>query len=973
MKFSKTSKKALKKFNFLYSILSKIIYIKMKKYWILLLCPLLLSLFSFKDNPEIKYKRLSERVILRLTDGAKYQPGILNIKFKQTNNNVTLNSAGSTSVDHVISQYAPVKIFKPFPLKKDISKRLPGDDDLDKFVTIKYEGNIDPTDLAEEVLKNNYDILEWAEPEFVYDALFIPNDPEVANQYHIGRINSYQAWDLTKGDTNVVIGIVDSGSDLDHPDLGANIRYNYADPIDGIDNDGNGYIDDFKGWDFYYGDNDPNIMGGSDHGSHVSGCASQVANNSVHGAGPGFKCKLRITKHAPDVPDNLIYNSNAGIVYQYQNGAKVINCSFGGAGYSSATQNIINDAWTAGVVIVASAGNDGANVPRYPGSYDNVVSVAASNSTDIKASFSNYHSTVDITAPGQSILSTVYDNNYTVYDGTSMSSPITAGVVGLIRSKYPSWTNTQVVQRLLLGVDSIYNLNPAYIGLLGTGRVNAFKCVSDYPILSLISRTASDSLYGNNDKVFEVNEPVTISITYKNTWLTGSNVSLRLFTSDPDVEFIQDSVYAGTINAYTTYTTDLNNTFRVKAKSTCPFDKVVTFSLRTSSNAYVDNNAASFTVTFRQGWATHTLNNLKLSMTKDGAVGKKTQAYGSGLSIPGYTGNQILEGGLMIGISNTKVSDDCRRGTAPATFSDSDFAAINSYSMLKPGILSGEDGKGYFNDDGAGSNKIGVTVRAESFAWNTANDANYIILRYTVKNTSGASIINMYTALYMYATPNGQNTNNITALDTLNKLGYTYNSTVTNPYIGVSIISNHNLNFKAMNAGEVLTGFTTQEKWDAMSGGIVSGYQGPGINCFVISAGPLNLNNNDSVTIGFAVVKGNDLAELRINSNNAKNRYGVIGIQQVSAEIPLVYSLSQNYPNPFNPSTLINFTVPKEDFIEIKLFDITGKEIRTFYDGKLGPGSYKIDFNAEGLASGVYFYRMSSSVFSDVKKMVILK
>jgi subtilisin family serine protease len=946
----------------------------MKKYWLLLLCPLLLSFFSFRDTPDLKYKRLSDRVILRTSDGAKYQPGIINIKFKQENNNVSLRSTGNSRIDAVISQYEITKVFKPFPLKADVSKRLPGDEDLNRFVTIKYDGKIDPTELANEVIENNRDLLEWAEPEFVYEALFIPNDPEVANQYHIGRINSYQAWDITQGDTSVVIGIVDSGSDLDHPDLSSNIRYNYADPVDGIDNDGNGYLDDFMGWDFYYGDNDPNIMGGgSDHGSHVSGCASQVANNNTHGAGPGFKCKLRITKHAPDVPDNLIYNSNSGIVYQYQNGAKVINCSFGGASYSAATQNIINDAWTAGVVIVASAGNDGQNVPRYPASYDNVVNVAASNSTDLKASFSNYHSTVDITAPGENILSTVYNNSYTQFNGTSMSSPITAGVVGLIRSRYPSWTNAQVVDRLVLGVDSIYNLNPAYIGMLGTGRVNAFKCVSDLPIVSLISRTSSDSLYGNNDGVYDINEVVTIKMTYKNIWLAGNNVSLRLVSTDPDVEIVQDSVFAGNLAAYNTYTTAISNTFRVKAKTTCPFDKVVTFSLRTSNNAYVNNATANFNVTFRQGWATHTANNMKLSLTKDGAVGKKTQAYGSGLTIPTYTGNQMLEGGLMIGVSNTKVSDDCRRGNTPATFSDSDFTAINSYSMQFPGVLSNEDGKGYFNDNGAGSNKIGVTVRSESFAWTSPADANYIILRYTIKNTSGANITNMYSALYMYATPNGLNSNNITALDTANKLGYTFNNSNNNPYIGVRLLTDQTLNFKAMNASEVLTGFTTQEKWDAMSGGIVSGYQGPGINCFVISGGPINLNNNDSMVVGFAVVKGNDLAELRTNSNTAKNRFGVIGIQQVSSNVPEKFSLFQNYPNPFNPSTTIKFDIPKEDIVKLRMFDILGKEVAIIYNGKLGAGTYKLEFDASEISSGVYFYRIETGEFSDVKKMVILK
>ncbi|NOS84410.1 MAG: T9SS type A sorting domain-containing protein, partial [Ignavibacteria bacterium] len=349
-----------------------------------------------------------------------------------------------------------------------------------------------------------------------------------------------------------------------------------------------------------------------------------------------------------------------------------------------------------------------------------------------------------------------------------------------------------------------------------------------------------------------------------------------------------------------------------------------------------------------------------------------TQPYGSGLTIPTYTGNQLLESGLMIGINNTKVSDNCRRGNSPATSSDTDFTALNSYTLQAPGIFSNEDGKGYFNDNGAGSNKIGVTIRAESYAWNSTPDANYIILRYTIKNTSGAAISNMYSAVYVYFTPNGVNSGINTALDTLNKLGYSYNSSNTNPYLGVSLLSGQNLNFKAILANEVLNGFTTQEKWDAMSNGIVNGSIGPGINCFVISAGPLNLNNNDSVVVGFAVVKGNDLNELRANNNTAKNRFNVIGIEPISNIIPQKFALYQNYPNPFNPSTTIKFDLPRNDFVKIKIFDIIGREVDMF-SSELGAGSYKYEFNATNLSSGVYFYKLESNFYTDVKRMILIK
>ncbi|MCI0472522.1 MAG: S8 family peptidase [Ignavibacteria bacterium] len=450
-----------------------------------------LSFFGFNDVYTPKYKMMNDIVIKR-SDGALYQKGKVNIKFKSDIYNFTAASFGVSKLDNLLSSYGVNKIEQLFPLKQDPSKRMTGDDVLAKMFQINYSSDTDPTDLSAIIFEQNKDILDYAEPEFVYVSDFTPNDPYIGSQYHINfRISAYNAWNVTQGDTSVVIGIVDSGSDLDHPDLAANIKYNYLEiPNNSIDDDANGYVDDWRGWDFAGADyqnlsqdNDPNIYGSNcEHGSHVSGCASEVTNNGIGGAGIGFKCKLLISKHGADNDYtgsgySYIYNSNNGIVYCYQNGAKVINCSFGGSSYSSQTQLVITYAWLAGTVVCASAGNEGQNVPRYPASYQYAVSVASTTSSDLKSWFSNYHSTVDVCAPGSGIYSTLWNNGYASFDGTSMSAPIAAGTVALIWAKYPSYTPDQIVNRLVTGVDSIYNLNPSYVGLLGSGRINAYKSV----------------------------------------------------------------------------------------------------------------------------------------------------------------------------------------------------------------------------------------------------------------------------------------------------------------------------------------------------------------------------------------------------------------------------------------------------------------------------------------------------------------
>jgi len=449
-------------------------------------------LLSFKSTNESAYEKMNEKVFKRVSDGALIYQGVINIKFKNDYSLPNLKTTGIASIDNILSKYDVNKISQKHPLKKDLSKRKIGDEALAKIYEIDYSSDTKPDIIAEEIIKDNKDVLDWAEPEYVYTFDFTPNDPYIASQWFLSKISAYAGWDLSQGDTSVVIGMVDSGSDLDHPDLAANIKYNYAEnPTNGLDDDENGYIDDWRGWDFaganYLSlseDNDPNITTVyCEHGSHTSGCASAVTNNGLGVAGPGFKCKLLISKHGADNDNtgggsSYVYRTDMGLAYCYQNGAKVINCSFGGTSYSSYTQLLVNNAWANGTVIVASAGNDGQNVPRYPASYDNVVSVASTNSSDHRSYFSNYHSTVDVCAPGENIYETLWNNTYAYMDGTSMSAPITSGTVALIRSKFPNLTCDEVVTKLKLGVDSIYNLNPSYVGLLGTGRINVQKCLT---------------------------------------------------------------------------------------------------------------------------------------------------------------------------------------------------------------------------------------------------------------------------------------------------------------------------------------------------------------------------------------------------------------------------------------------------------------------------------------------------------------
>jgi hypothetical protein len=942
---------------------------------ILLICIVSLSFFCFNGKGE--YTILDNGKVIKRGPGVLYQTGMINLKFRFDKSDFTKTSFNESKLDELLSKYSVTMIKQEHPLKANKSMRKIGDEELAKVFSVKYSSDIDPYELAEKVKYQNPDLIDWAEPSFVYECDYVPNDPLISSQWHISKINAFQAWDICKGDTTITIGIVDSGTQFDHPDLAANLKIRYSDPVNGIDDDGNGYIDDWRGWDFYYNDNDPSIMpNGNTHGSHVSGCASQVTDNGVHGAGIGFKTKVLLTKHTDDTnPESYLYYTDNGITYQYQNGAKVINCSYGSSSFSSYTQLIVNNAWANGTIICASAGNDGLNAPRYPASYDHVISVAATNSSDVKSSFSNYHTTVKISSPGESILSTVYPSSYASWDGTSMASPIVAGTVALMRAKYTSYTPQQIVDKLLSGVDSIYNLNPAYVGLLGSGRVNAFKCLSDLPIVKINAFAHNDSIYGNNDKIYEAGEIIPIKIDFKNTYIAGSNVSLRLTTSDTTVEIVQDSVYIGDVAAYGTFSTSWNNTFKVKAKSSCAFDKSVTFKVSGSATCYTDNSANTMSITFRQGYAKHDANNIKITLTRDGAIGKKAQSYGTGLQLGASTVNQIYESGLMIGVSDTKVSDVSRRGVAPANISDTDFVGLKAYTLTKPGIISAQDGNGKFNDDGAASNKIGVEVEQNSYEFTGPNDSNYIIFKYTIKNTNPTAISNLYAGIFSFFAPNAIfNSGNITRYYAASKLGYTYNTSTPNPYLGVALLTEDATNFKAMTSTDILNGFTTAEKWASLSGGIVNDSIGPGGNSFTLAAGPFNLAAGQQINVGFALIAGSSLNDLINKANIAKSKYtSSISVRNISTEVPSKFELMQNYPNPFNPSTTIKFALPKSEFVKIRVYDMLGKEVATLVNEQLQAGYFEYTFNASNLSSGLYFYKIDAGYYTDIKKMVLIK
>lgn len=323
--------------------------------------------------------------------------------------------------------------------------------------------------------------VDYVEPDTLVSADFVSDDPELAKQWAHEVVHSAEAWDLNRGSTDVVVAILDSGVDYTHPDLAANLWKNPEEIADnGIDDDGDGYVDDVFGWNFVADNNQPQADDKSTHGTHVAGTVGAVGDNGVGISGHSPRVKLMALKFLGSNGSGYKSDAIRGIDYAIRHGAKIINNSWGSSERSQALADAIERARVAGILFVAAAGNSGLSNDRfahYPSNYphDNIVRVAASDKGDKLASFSNYGTkSVDLASPGVGIYSTRNGNRYQNLSGTSMATPLVSGVLATMLAERPDLSYAQQIGALLASVDAI----PALKGKVITGgRVNAFQAL----------------------------------------------------------------------------------------------------------------------------------------------------------------------------------------------------------------------------------------------------------------------------------------------------------------------------------------------------------------------------------------------------------------------------------------------------------------------------------------------------------------
>lgn len=648
-------------------------------------------------------------------------------------------------------------------------------------------------------------VVEYAERKVIHELFYLPNDPladtSLTNgQWYLDQVSAYEAWDLQQGADSIVIAVIDAGQTR-HPDLYPNIAFNTNDPIDGVDNDGDGYLDNFEGWDLSgssvgsIGDNDPFV--GDAHGLWVAGVSSASYDNGIGLAGVSGKCRLLPVKAAPDDSLGYIFEGYEAIVYAVDQGAQIINCSWGSPGMSKFGKDVIEYATiTRSRAVIAAAGNSQSQAKFYPAAFDLTISVASSSFEDTLFTGANglngttYDQTVDITAPGFLISTTRKGAGYgSFFTGTSFAAPIVAGAVANTLAAMDSLTPFQAAQRVRLTSDRIDSLNPqGYKDLMGLGRVNMLKALTDprKPSIRKLSYTATNQ---NGFTTLLPGDTVTVNLT----WINDLHPSTEELALTAELSLLNTVFITQLSGSHTPGRIQMNEQFsdeliRFVVSDYTPEDYVLTFRLayQDSSVAYRDVDFLSIRV--NPTWISTDVNALKTTITSLGSLGYSDfpdNQQGESIRYDGGT-ERIYEAGILFSSSLTQVSD----GIRTLNTRDKDFVSLTSVYIDPSDTRADQVVKSVFSDAGT-LLPIGLTVQQEVFGWSRIKRRQFLILQYIIENNSQTDISGLYTSMFMdWDLTNGLLNLNGANYDAQNRFAFTEDLTSgTDLHHGLAVLS----------------------------------------------------------------------------------------------------------------------------------------------------------------------------------------
>jgi serine protease len=901
-------------------------------------------------------------------------PGRLVLKLKP--------GATPTAVLSAISTLGATSLSQKFPHATPPNPEIRGSVDLGAIYQIQVPT---PANLAKaRAVLLGTGAVEYVEPLYIREPLYQPNDPLADStnyaQYYLRLIKAYGAWDITKGDTTMVIGITDTGMRPTHEDLVHQIKYNYADPINGVDDDKDGYIDNFRGWDMANGNNDPTYNDdNATHGSQVAGVAAAQTDNGKGVAGVGFRCKfLPIQVFAGTATG--IFAGYEGVAYAADHGCKVINMSWGGAGgYSRMEQDVCTYATVnKDAVLVAAAGNTNAELTFYPASYDHVLSVAATDGGDAKADFATYSRNVGIAAPGAEmrvVNGLNADNGYWVSTGSSVATPQVAGAAALVRVRFPQLNAEQVQAQLRQSADTaIYSLpaNAAYRGKLGSGRLNVARAVA--AVQQREARIVASTFAPARPAGYAPGDTVQLTIGVRNLLLPVANLTVTVTSLSPYLTVRRDSFAAGAL-ATLGETANAAQPFRLAVAASVPYNTQATLRYRlTADGGYQTDQFV--TVLLHPDFVQLDAGDLVASITSRGNLAYDESYDQGGLGVSYRASGPLLsEGGLLLATTPTRVADRLRamQGMARQSF----YSQVPIRKLL-PGPRADQEAYSVFSDSLPSTTQprsVGVRVRQRGLSWAVpAGRRDFIILEYSITNVTADTLKPLYAGVFTDWDLPGESTRNVARYDSVQRIGYSYDPLAPRVYAGVQVLGTepagvYSIDNNAPASAPVYLkdGFSPAEKYLALSDGFTKAHRDAGTEpkgadvSQVLSTEVTRLAPGDSVTVAFAVLAAPTLAKLQAAAQAATAAYfptkplGTTPTKKLDIQV---------YPNPSRGQVQVLLPVSFGP-ATAQVLDALGREVSRQSLGAAGG-----ELQLSKLAPGLYTLRITGASGSAVRQLV---
>lgn len=865
-------------------------------------------------------------------------------------------------LENIFAQLQVVRVSKKFPhlnppqlsRAQAVSKT-----DLSLIYSIEYSARISPMKAAEWV--NQTGVVQYAEPAYIAQVLGKPNDALINNQWHLEIINAFSAWDITTGSGNKKIAIIDTGVDWDHPDLADAISLNLEDPIDGLDNDDNGFIDDFRGWNFYDNNNDPDELSWS-HGTHVAGLAGAIANNAEGVAGSSYSAKIIAIKSGHQLE---LTHGYEGIAYAMQMGADVINCSWGSTDYTFFGHDVVKSATEDGVLIICGGGNNNNDDDFYPAAFPEAMAVAATDIQTNKAIFSSYYYNMDISAPGENVYSTK-NGTYDYDNGTSMSAPIVAGAAALVLDRFGYLTPAELKAQLeetSTNIDSL-NENAQYAHRLGKGLLN-MQAALDTLVKTSIAMPSFE-FTDNDDEIYVLGDVVDLGIELVNVFEAVNEITVQLSVLDSAAELI-DSVKTFPALAKNGRANNVNSPFQFRIVNRGAYNEIIDFRLDIHSGNY--HRVEHLRLLINPDFVNVNVNNVATSVSSFGHVGYADNQRSRGLGFQlEAEGNFLYESGLLIGSQSygyTKVVDRVR-GEA---FTDRDFWPVSI--IEKKMAQNGEAyyASGSFQDSSAIEDEIGLTIHQKTSAYTDQGHENYMIVEYTIINTGEREINDLYAGAYADWDIRTANENRgKTAYG--KRFGYVYSADDV-PYTGGIVQLNSDYPFHsfmmdnaALNAETVdltLDGFSSEEKWFALTNNRFQvGDEGLGVDVsHTVSVGSIPLDIGDSVTVAFAYVAARNQQDALMAADSAFKRYN--GFSPGEDVLALIQSVRLS-PNPTQGHLRFDFELKESTEFGVEVYNAQGALLQSLGAQTFFAGPNILEFDLPEAQSGIYFIRLHGGV-----------